>query len=124
MKDTDPKRVLELLGVPHKVVGKEHVVIEGDYAKAMSLSLNNLEFKEGDVLDNGLDTVNKISCVLQRDKSGTFIGARMGRPEKAKLRKLTGKPHCLFPVGEEGGRMRSFQSSMEQGKVTGEFPFY
>ena len=124
LKDTDPKRVLELLGVPHKVVGKEHVVIEGDYAKAMSLSLNNLEFKEGDVLDNGLDTVNKISCVLQRDKSGTFIGARMGRPEKAKLRKLTGKPHCLFPVGEEGGRMRSFQSSMEQGKVTGEFPFY
>src|SRR3989344_5123978 len=124
LKDTDPKRVLELLGVPHKVVGKEHVVIEGDYAKAMSLSLNNLEFKEGDVLDNGLDTVNKISCVLQRDKSGTFIGARMGRPEKAKLRKLTGKPHCLFPVGEEGGRMRSFQSSMEQGKVTWEFPFY
>ncbi|MBI4158797.1 DNA polymerase II large subunit [Candidatus Woesearchaeota archaeon] len=124
LMDTDPKRVLELLGVPHKFVGKEHVVVEGDYAKALVLSLNSLDFKEDKVLENGLDTVNKICHITQRDKSGTFIGARMGRPEKAKLRKMTGKPHCLFPVGEEGGRMRSFQSAIGVGKVTAEFPLY
>ncbi len=124
LKDTDPKRVLELLGVPHKVVGKEHVVIEGDYAKAFSLSVNNLDFNEDKILGDGLEIVNNICEITLRDKSGIFIGARMGRPEKAKLRKMTGKPHCLFPVGEEGGRMRSFQSAMEKGKVTGEFPLY
>ena len=124
LRDTDPKRVLELLGVPHKVVGKEHVVVEGDYAKALVLSLNSLEFKEDKVLENGLDAVNKICYITQRDKSGTFIGARMGRPEKAKMRKMTGKPHCLFPVGDEGGRMRSFQSAIGVGRVTGDFPLY
>jgi len=54
----------------------------------------------------------------------TFIGARMGRPEKAKMRKLTGSPHTLFPIGEEGGRLRSFQSAIESGKITAEFPIF
>ena len=68
--------------------------------------------------------VNKISDVQIRDKSGIFIGARMGRPEKAKMRKLTGSPHVLFPIGEEGGRLRSFQSTFEDNKVTAEFPIF
>lgn len=45
----------------------------------------------------------------------------MGRPEKAKLRKLTGSPHVLFPVGDEGGRLRSFQAALEKGFIRGEF---
>jgi DNA polymerase II large subunit len=48
----------------------------------------------------------------------------MGRPEKSKMRKLQGSPQVLFPVGEEGGRMRSFQSSIEKGEVTSDFPLY
>src|SRR3989344_4290557 len=48
----------------------------------------------------------------------------MGRPEKAKLRKLTGSPHVLFPVGEEGGRLRSFQAACEVGTIRAEFPNY
>ena len=39
-----------------------------------------------------------------KDKAGTFIGPRMGRPEKAKLRRLKGSPNMLFPVAEQGGR--------------------
>lgn len=58
------------------------------------------------------------------DKSGVFIGARMGRPEKAKQRKMTGSPHCLFPVGEEGGRLRSFQAALRVGKITADFPLF
>ena len=48
----------------------------------------------------------------------------MGRPEKAKMRKLTGSPHVLFPIGDEGGRLRSFQSAIETSKVTAEFPVF
>jgi len=48
----------------------------------------------------------------------------MGRPEKAKMRKLKGDPHALFPVGDEGGRMRSFQSALQKGKVTGDFAVF
>jgi len=44
--------------------------------------------------------------------------------KKAKMRKLTGSPHVLFPIGEEGGRLRSFQSAIENSKVTAEFPLF
>ncbi len=126
----NPKRVLELLGIPHKIANNEFIVIDGDYAQSLMVSFgiyeNNVDFKKIVEYTSGkkdvLDILNKFSEVVIRDKSGTFIGARMGRPEKAKLRKLTGSPHALFPVGEEGGRLRSFQAAMENGKITGEFP--
>lgn len=71
-----------------------------------------------------LEFINSSSSVKQRDKAGLFIGARMGRPEKAKMRKLKGSPHGLFPIGEEGGKLRSFQSALEKGKVTADFHMY
>jgi DNA polymerase II large subunit len=48
----------------------------------------------------------------------------MGRPEKAKLRKLTGSPNVLFPVGTEGGRLRSVNEAVKVGSVKGDFPFF
>ncbi len=127
--DKAPKRILELLGVPHIVVNNEYVVIEKDDAIAFSATLNlkgnideNLE-KIGKC-GNVLDIVSEISGMTIKDKSGIFIGARMGRPEKAKMRKLTGSPHVLFPVGDEGGRLRSFQSAIEKGYITADFPLY
>ena len=124
IRDMSPKRILELLGVPHLVVAKEHAVVEKDDAQALLLSLHSLAFDES-VYENkndGLEFVNAIAEVSLRDKSGMFIGARMGRPEKAKLRKLTGSPQTLFPVGKEGGRMRSFQSALEKGYIESDFP--
>ncbi|MCB9370494.1 hypothetical protein H6501_02770 [Candidatus Woesearchaeota archaeon] len=60
-----------------------------------------------------------------RDKGGSYIGARMGRPEKAKMRKLDGRPHGLFTVGEEGGRMRNIMEAYEKhGKVESQFALY
>ena len=46
----------------------------------------------------------------------------MGRPEKAKQRHLQGSPQVMFPVGEEGDRLRSFQSAMKAGKIRSLFP--
>jgi len=71
-----------------------------------------------------LEIINSISKFNIRDKAGDFIGARMGRPEKAKLRKLTGSPNVLFPVGSEGGRLRSFQSALENGGISSAFPIF
>src|SRR3989338_3095041 len=71
-----------------------------------------------------LEIINKISDVNLRDKSGLYMGSRMGRPEKAKMRKLIGSPHSLFPVGSEGGRLRCFQASLEKQKVTADFINY
>ncbi|RME53670.1 hypothetical protein D6783_01325 [Candidatus Woesearchaeota archaeon] len=45
----------------------------------------------------------------------------MGRPEKAKMRKMTGQPHGLFPVGNQGGRLRSIQSALTAGYISSQF---
>jgi len=131
--DKAPKRILELLGVEHIVVNNEYVVIEKESAQALAISLNLKE--QNDIAKikaliqennekNPLEIINIISEINIKDKSGVFIGARMGRPEKAKMRKLKGSPHVLFPVGNEGGRLRSFQSCLETGNLTADFPVY
>jgi DNA polymerase II large subunit len=127
-----PKRILELLGIPHTIVNKEFVLIEGDWAISLMLNLGiyekNSDFKEMvkyiSEKKDILKIVNHFSDTEIKDKSGIFIGARMGRPEKAKMRKMTGSPHSLFPVGDEGGRLRSFQSSMSIGKIRSDFPIF
>ncbi len=127
-----PKRVLELIGCPHLVANNEYVVIEGDWALGLRASLGfySYEFNLGKIkqeINNGggvLDIVNRVSEVNLRDKSGLCIGSRMGRPEKAKMRKLTGTPHALFPIGKEGGRLRCFQAALEKGKINAQFPNY
>ncbi|MBR9692345.1 hypothetical protein GOV07_00255, partial [Candidatus Woesearchaeota archaeon] len=91
------KRALETLAVEHLLVENEHIVLEGDARKQIIVPL---AFKEGMSIPDGVDAlafVNERSPVVLRDKAGTFIGSRMGRPEKAKMRKMTGSPHVLFP---------------------------
>lgn len=131
------KRALELLGVEHEVT-LEHVVLTEENSKALFVNLGiDVKILEGscflkDFLDENkfnseksvLEIINSVSVFEIKDKAGDFIGARMGRPEKAKLRKLVGSPNVLFPVGKEGGRLRSFQAACEAGKVTSTFPIY
>ena len=126
------KRALELIGVEHDVE-IENVVIKKGEAEVLlfNLGIGVRRFEEGveacgkKVKEIGekdtLEVVNEICEVRVKDKAGGIVGARMGRPEKAKLRKLTGSPHVLFPVGEEGGRLRSFHSALDFGFVNAEF---
>lgn len=123
------KRMLELLGIPHIFVNNEFTIIENDDAEilveTLKLSSDDFlkEFSRSEIEDV-LELVNAVSGIKIRDKSGTFIGARMGRPEKAKIRKLDGDPHTLFPVGKQGGKTRSFQNALELNKIEAEFPIY
>lgn len=125
------KLLLEKIGLPHLLVSNEFIVVENEFARIFLtvLGLSSLNFDEAikkasSCEGDALAVVNALSPVKIMDKAGTFIGARMGRPEKAKMRKLTGSPHALFPVGEEGNRLRCFQSAMEAGKVRGNFAIY
>jgi len=129
----EEKRILELIGTPHILVNNEFVVIEKNEACALAYTLSmqqeiSTKELEKHITENKdkttVETINDFFKTRMRDKSGTFIGARMGRPEKAKMRKLTGSPHTLFPIGEEGGRLRCFQAANETGKVKADFPIY
>jgi len=115
------KRALELIGIPHSNVNNEFIVIMGERAASLAYLFDTEKELKGETT---LELVNSIAKVKVRDKSGIFVGARMGRPEKAKMRTMTGTPHTLFPVGKEGGRLRSFQAAMQAGKVTAELPTY
>ena len=129
------KRALELLGIEHEV-STENVVLNKEDSKALLVNLG-IDYKlinkekvflkeqiNGDkfVGEEVLEIVNNVSDFVIKNKAGEFIGARMGRPEKAKLRKLTGSPNVLFPVGGEGGRLRSLQAACQVGKVRSSFP--
>jgi len=122
IEEKDTKRILELLGIPHLFVDKEYIVVEGDNARSLVYCLNYLDFKIDK--EDILDILNSNLKIKIKDKNGIFIGARMGRPEKAKMRKLTGSPHVLFPVGEEGGKLRSFNTTLERGYVNAQFPIF
>lgn len=130
------KRALELLGVEHKVV-LDNVLVESD-TKSFLFNLGLEEVREGELLkglidkklegfidsENVLGIVNSFSRYNIKDKAGTFIGTRMGRPEKAKLRKLTGSPNILFPVSSQGGRLRSVQAALGEGYVRADWPLF
>jgi DNA polymerase II large subunit len=131
------KRALELIGVEHNVT-IENVVLNEQDSKAILLNLgvnlslilegisigeliNEAKFdKEKSVLEN----INGVCEIKIKDKAGEFIGARMGRPEKAKLRKLIGSPNVLFPVGKEGGRLRSVEAACLNGEIRNSFPLF
>ena len=130
-KFENAKRTLEILGVEHLIV-MDNVVIEGD-ARAFLLNFGIREMYNGEILELRVDEVSSLSvleivnkmCEFEiKDKAGSFIGARMGRPEKAKLRKLTGSPNVLFPVSEQGGRLHSIQDAVKIGFAKSDYPIY
>ncbi len=150
-KFKNAKRALELLGIEHEVT-IENVVLNEINSRALLINLGvdfssikndellvnfvdepkfnpdsfleslgeeKDQIKEGELI---LKIINSVSEFTIKDKAGEFLGARMGRPEKAKLRKLIGSPNVLFPIGNEGGRLRSVQAAYEAGKIRSTFP--
>lgn len=133
------KRALEILGIEHQVTIENVVLTEEDSKSLLTnlgidFNLLNIMGKESvkevfgkltvDKEKSVLENINSFSKYKIKDKAGEFIGTRMGRPEKAKLRKLIGSPNALFPVGKEGGRLRSIQTACMEGKVWSSFPLY
>jgi len=130
------KRALEILGIEHEVVF-DNIVVSRDalpllenLGLELDKNLESYKCKIEKFLNNWddnagvLDLVNQFSKYKIKDKAGTFIGARMGRPEKAKLRKLTGSPNMLFPVSNQGGRLRSFQETLNVGFIKADWPIF
>jgi len=111
-----PKRVLEVLGVPHRVA-EDQVVIE-EHALPLCRCLGLLEGEglgisrlEETLRANPTKDVVEIIQLLAgfpvRQKAPTRIGCRMGRPEKANPREMKPPVHILFPVSLRGGPTRS-----------------
>ncbi|MEM4460612.1 MAG: DNA polymerase II large subunit [Nanopusillaceae archaeon] len=121
-KDEKVKKILEEALIPH-LVKNNKIIIKYPYATALLVQLGYLE-KIPKESNNGFEAVESISLVKIRDKVGTYIGARMGRPEKAKIREMEGSPMVLFPVGDEGGRMRNLLETANYGSLISDLKTY
>jgi len=113
--DIEPsKRVLEVLGVPH-LVQNNKIIIERDHAYALINTLSRpLDVSKG---ISTLDALNEVSPVKIMAKAPTYIGARVGRPEKTKERKMKPAPHALFPIGTNGGSRRNIIDAAKKGEI-------
>ena len=110
------KEILEKLLIEHRV-RDSFIVLEKWKVLVRCLGLSFELKKIGEVEGNNvLDVVRKLSGLDVRAKAPSRIGARMGRPEKAKERKMSPPPHILFPVGLAGGKTRDIKNAINYTK--------
>ncbi|MBI5680945.1 MAG: DNA polymerase II large subunit [Methanobacterium sp.] len=108
------KRILEVLGVPH-IVQNNKVIIENNHVFALIETLNQpLDTSKG---NNTLESLNNVSNAEIMAKAPTYIGTRVGRPEKTKERKMKPAPHALFPIGTYGGSRRNIVDAAKKGNI-------
>ncbi len=105
------KRTLELLTVPHKLdEEKKIIVIDEEYGQSLIASLGFAAGVEGKlvedtvVLNKYIDKTDVLEIVnavapFKIMKRSTFLGGRIGRPEKAKERLMKPAVTVLFPIG-------------------------
>jgi DNA polymerase II large subunit len=115
----EEKAYLELLGVPHRVF-KDKVIIEEHEPLLRVLGLHEgfgAFLRVYERVSSSLEVVNSFGIKVM-EKAPTYIGARMGRPEKAKERKMQPAVNVLFPIGQNGGRTRDVKKAAQKDKIT------
>jgi DNA polymerase II large subunit len=108
--------VLRKILLPHKIL-ENKIVIEFEDACSLAFSVGygnngNLEVPS---TDSVLKAVSLLSGLEIKEKAPTFVGARMGRPEKAKRREMKPLVHVLFPVSLAGGSHRDLLEAGKKG---------
>ena len=110
--DAMTKAILENLCVPHKV-DRDFLVIDED--ATILYECLGLASQGGTVV--GKEVFEKLlhaSGMRVMRKAPVYVGARMGRPEKAKRREMRPVVHCLFPLGLAGGARRNVVEAMAE----------
>ena len=111
------KGILERLCVPHQVILKNLKIIDDEahifsFCLGLQSSENRLDSSMG-----VLEAIQKLTGISVRAKGVSFVGARMGRPEKAKHREMKPLVHALFPVGLAGGSRRNIIEASKKASI-------
>ncbi len=106
---------IERLCIPHSDSGTAITIRDDDaqsllasfgFVKDDSIDLEKKELAGFDISKSPIDIINSLAPFkIMRRSYG--IGARIGRPEKARERLMKPAPHVLFPVGEHGSKERN-----------------
>jgi DNA polymerase II large subunit len=110
------KQILENTLVEHDIEGNS-AVVSGDGALIMASLLclgTNKDFPKS---QDSLQAIRELSGVALGRQSTTTVGIRIGRPEKAMVRRMKPPVHVLFPVGGTGGPSRDITIASKQGTL-------
>jgi len=109
---------LRKIFAPHRIVdGKVELIGEDAAAFGFTLGYGNPRFAQPMQATSILEALSLLSGVQVKDKAPTYVGGRMGRPEKAKHREMKPNVHVLFPVGLKGGSHRDLMEAGRHGPV-------
>ena len=108
--ESSVKQMLEKLGIEHSMLPENEIIITDVEAQilAQCLDLGAVKYKEipNDNWATSAQLVSNLAGVTIRNKSSTFVGVRVGRPEKGMPRKMRPPVQGLFPVGRSTGTSR------------------
>jgi len=111
-------QALRKIFAPHRLIDGK-ITLEGEDACAFAFCLGygTSRILENSQVESVLRAVSSLSGVEIKEKAPTFVGARMGRPEKAKRREMKPLVHVLFPVSLAGGSHRDLIEAAKKGPV-------
>ncbi len=107
--------ILNTCLIQHRIEG-DVAVVEAEPALILR-TLLRLQEPEFMVPPEEPDFIRRLSGIQLGRQSTTTIGVRVGRPEKAMVRRMKPPVHTLFPVGQEGGSMRDVFAAAKAGRV-------
>jgi len=107
------KRILEILGIEHHIKDTKIIIGKDDTYALLNTLIEPLheELKT-------MDAINEVSPVKIMANAPTYLGGRVGRPEKTKERLMKPAPHALFPIGNAGGSRRNIVDAAKKGSIT------
>lgn len=122
------KNILERLLLPHHL-DHEKIHIPKMYAEPLLayLAMKKPHYKSMDEIEKIISKESSLDICALLSKIAGFpvyphtpfsIGARMGRPEKAKPREMSPPPHVLYPIGHAGGMTRSIPKAAEKPSIS------
>jgi DNA polymerase II large subunit len=116
--DSNVAQALRKIFAPHRLLDGR-IALEGEdaYAFAFSLGYGTSRILDITAVESVVKAISLLSGVEVKDKAPTFVGARMGRPEKAKRREMKPLVHVLFPVSLAGGSHRDLVEAAKKGPV-------
>ncbi|MHA1715454.1 MAG: DNA polymerase II large subunit [Promethearchaeota archaeon] len=120
-QDPEIKSILEYACIPHVIDEDSYDFLDNGLAiiETLGLERGDLDVNIDDTTreKTALSLINKISSIKIRDKAPYFMGLRMGRPEKAKERKMNPPVHVLFPLGHDAGGQRLLQNAIKKRTI-------
>ncbi|MHA2314665.1 MAG: DNA polymerase II large subunit, partial [Candidatus Hermodarchaeia archaeon] len=118
--DSEIEEILDSLCIPCQISNNSVRFDEAaPILHELFLGKNQCKFSsETDTAIDGLSYIQANWAIPLRSKGTFYIGARIGRPEKAKRREMSPPPNGIFPVGNAGGPMRDLRKAEKKNLVT------